>query len=74
MVLAMLSPWRWRSGKRTLELLQVCARCPVYNRRLRQCRPWPGSDLGCGCFLPYKVRFGGDCWLTSERPGLKMGW
>jgi hypothetical protein len=61
----LLAFWRWRSRRESIQLLRLCFTCPVYNRRLHQCRPWPGSVLGCGCHMPTKIRFGGGCWLVD---------
>jgi hypothetical protein len=73
MLQLLLSFRSWRGRRETLRLLRLCPGCPVYNRSLHQCRPYPGSPLGCGCYMPTKVRFGGGCW-ADDFPELEMGW
>lgn len=59
---------RWRRRGR------ACWRCPIYNRTLKICRPFPGSELGCGCWMPAKslVR-AGHCWVRRAIPGTDLG-
>lgn len=74
MLLLILRVWRWRSKAETLALLRQCWRCPVFNRRLHQCRPWPNAVVGCGCAMVMKVKFGGGCWARETGQPLTVGW
>ena len=69
---------RWRAR------LMGCRGCPVYDRSLRRCRPYDGSSLGCGCYVPYMAavdrpyvdrenREVGGCWGYVEFQG-EIGW
>lgn len=49
--------WRQRMRK--------CARCPIYDRGLHRCRPFTGSPVGCGCWMPGKAAFSDHGWLTE---------
>jgi hypothetical protein len=61
----MLSPWRWpRPGVRRFRY-RACLRCPVFDRNLRRCRPYNGSAIGCGCYVPYAIAAGQKCWLRK---------
>ena len=33
--------------------MRACHRCPVFDASTKACRPFLGSDLGCGCFTPW---------------------
>jgi|SRR5690625_1782583 len=47
--------------------MRACSVCPVYDRRLRRCRPEVGSSLGCGCWMPGKALYrGAGCWLDEN--------
>ena len=47
---------RWRTRVR------ICQKCPIYDRSLRRCRPYTGSELGCGCWVPLIALFEDRCW------------
>jgi hypothetical protein len=67
--------WNWRSRGETLGLLKQCNRCLLNNRKLHQCRPWKGSNLGCGCHTPTLIRFGGECWaVETNQVEDQVGW
>lgn len=54
--------------------VRVCAKCPIYSGRpMRQCRPYPSSDLGCGCLIWAKAlaKNPKGCW---GRQYLGIGW
>jgi hypothetical protein len=59
-----VSRQEWRSRMRK------CGRCIVYNGETKQCRPHPGSPLGCGCFQPIAAKFkkSGEGWGTQNLP------
>jgi hypothetical protein len=48
---------RWR------QKMRVCAKCPVYDPVLKRCRPYTGSVLGCGCYVPFMAVIEGHCWM-----------
>jgi len=61
------SEWRIR--------MRVCLGCPVYDRVRGRCRPYEGSVLGCGCYMPVKARFrDAGCWLDEVDRGGPYGW
>lgn len=65
----------WRRSRRRLE---VCRRCPIYNGVLKQCRPFPGHRLGCGCYVPLLVwvrkPYEKGCWGRSYVKVEGIGW
>jgi hypothetical protein len=54
--------------------MKVCLKCPIYDPELRRCRPYDGSGLGCGCYVPYMALFQGECWADEEIPEEGLGW
>ena len=42
--------------------LKRCRVCPIYDRVNRRCRPYHGSKLGCGCYVPYLALLKDRCW------------
>lgn len=46
--------------------MRKCYRCPVFDRSLRRCRPYTGSPLGCGCWMPLAAIFKTHGWLTDS--------
>lgn len=57
---------------------RTCLKCPLFNRVTRQCRPYPGSPLGCGCWMPLKARAyftWRGCWGRLNLPPVSnIGW
>lgn len=51
--------------------LFICHRCPIFNKELKICRPFPGSEHGCGCYVPYRALGEGPCW---GRIYCNVGW
>ena len=60
------SPKEWRLRMR------ICAKCPIYDKQLKRCRPFTGSTWGCGCYAPYKALTPGACWAHHRNP--QAGW
>lgn len=70
--------------------IRACARCPIYGMIYcpdlkrwvgnRVCRPYQGSALGCGCYMPYKAAYSESvCWAdetgAAQAPAMKgKGW
>jgi hypothetical protein len=55
--------------------MRVCAKCPVYNRETKQCRPSKESVIGCGCFMPLKsLSSKSTCWARDTVPHMNFGW
>ena len=58
--------------------MRVCRGCPLYDGGMRRCRPWTGSKLGCGCYVPYlalsRRPYRGGCWGKTYLPGEGIGW
>ena len=46
--------------------MRKCYRCVIFDPVMHKCRPNVGSKLGCGCYMPFKIRFGGSCWADDE--------
>jgi len=58
----------WRSR------IQICYKCPIFNKDLKTCRPFPKSIMGCGCYVPYKALVNrGHCW-GRKKMGDNFGW
>ena len=54
--------------------MRCCMRCPIYDKVNRRCRPYPGSVLGCGCFMPYAAQLKERCWADENMPDENIGW
>lgn len=52
--------------------IRTCMKCPLYDRGLRRCRPYTGSEAGCGCFVPYRAQTPSPCWWRERDP--TKGW
>lgn len=67
-----VSPVVWRHRMR------VCLRCPIFDRKMRRCRPYASSQLGCGCYTPYlcsvAVPYKRGCWAKEAFPTRCFGW
>ena len=46
----------------------------MYDRRLQRCRPYKGSVLGCGCYMPYAALLKEKCWADENIPDEHIGW
>lgn len=53
--------------------LRICHRCPLFDRGLKRCRPFTGSDLGCGCYVPFKAKCPDPCWARQNQVP-DLGW
>lgn len=55
--------------------MRRCNGCVLYDRAKKKCRPYDGSDLGCGCYMPFKVALGGGCWADEQEINEEsVGW
>jgi len=55
--------------------LRKCQKCVLYDASKKKCRPYEGSDLGCGCYMPFKIALGGGCWADeNEIKEESVGW
>ena len=70
-----LSCWRAK--------MRRCAKCPIYDRELKRCRPYTGHPWGCGCYTPFLALVEEKCWGDLNRPmvvtmmpefGKDVGW
>lgn len=54
----------------------ICQRCPIFNLDFKMCRPFFGSDLGCGCYQPVILfQKDGRCWADLNLPASEgLGW
>lgn len=57
----------WRSR------MYICYRCPIFDKARKTCRPFPESEMGCGCYVPYKALVKVHCW-GRENMGDNFGW
>lgn len=49
--------------------LRICGKCPVYDRRLRQCKATLfGVSAGCSCFVPFIGLVKTPCWGKTHAP------
>ena len=54
------------------ERLEVCRKCPIFYAPTQTCgSPFSKARVrcrpaGCLCFMPFKVKFEGNCWLWEE--------
>ncbi len=53
--------------------MRICRGCPVYDRTMKRCRPFTGSDYGCGCYVPLLAMGAKECWGDQNFPG-SVGW
>ena len=63
-----VAPSEWRRR------MKVCAKCPIYSKANRRCRPFRGSILGCGCYMPYAAIVKERCWADENIPEEGLGW
>ena len=52
---------------------RICLKCPIYDAKLKRCRPYDGSDEGCGCYVPFSNLVYETCWGRLNY-GKKIGW
>ena len=53
--------------------MTICYRCPIFDKARKTCRPFEKSDMGCGCYAPYKALVKDHCW-GREKFGDNFGW
>ena len=53
--------------------MYICYRCPIFNKGNKTCGRFPNSNLGCGCYVPYKALVKHHCW-GRENLGENFGW
>ena len=61
LVATILRSIRLKRDKEFRGKYRCCCRCVLYDRNLRRCRPFDDSNAGCGCYMPFKIAFGGGC-------------
>lgn len=76
MVLRVILVWAFRRTAKRDEVkarIRTCNRCVLYNKLTHACRgPGEFSDLGCGCYIPFKAKFSpprDPCFLDEEHGG-----
>lgn len=52
--------------------LRICAKCPIKEPGYWRCRPYTGSTLGCGCYIPFIAKGLHSCWAYDRHPA--YGW
>jgi len=40
-----------------------CHRCLLFDMEEKKCGE---GDVGCGCYMPFKIALGGDCWANEQ--------
>jgi len=71
----------WRGAMASVDIrarrIVACRACPLFDEKLMTCGSMDGEvdtvrgrePVGCGCFMPMKVRFeGSQCWLDERDP------
>lgn len=66
--LGAVSRKEWRTKMRK------CPKCPIYDASIRRCRPFSGSPLGCGCFVPWLGLADKECFADKSVEWKKFGW
>lgn len=54
--------------------IRHCHGCILYDKMLKRCRPYTGSLLGCGCYVPYMAKVKKHCWGKENLPDEGIGW
>ncbi len=54
--------------------IRVCRKCLLFDRTLKRCRPFSGSPLGCGCYVPYMAKVKKHCWGKENLSEEDIGW
>lgn len=54
--------------------MRVCPNCPIYDRTLRRCRPYTGSQLGCGCAVWLLALVSKRCYGDEFLADDGIGW
>lgn len=52
---------------------RICYSCPIFDKARKTCQPFPESEMGCGCYIPYSNLLNKKCW-GRERFGGDFGW
>lgn len=68
---ALRLPFRRQDRRVFWTKMRHCHKCPVFDKTLHRCRPWTGSDSGCGCFSPWLALSTDVCWIDLRNGG---GW
>ena len=63
-----------RTDKEWRRKIRICHRCILYDKWMKRCRPFTGSELGCGCYVPYMAKAKKHCWATENVPKEGIGW
>jgi hypothetical protein len=79
MVKALIQGLRGRKSQAELRVqfryrMKTCMKCPIYNSHTKTCRPFRGSQLGCGCYMPYAAQLKDKCWAKEYLPDEDLGW
>lgn len=53
--------------------LRICAKCPIKEPGYWRCRPFTGSEEGCGCYIPFLAKGKHACWAKMQDPALGWG-
>lgn len=59
--------WEWKRR------YKACLKCPIYDPEYKRCRPFAGSNRGCGCYVPFSNLSYDECW-GRETYGGSFGW
>ena len=62
------------SRKAWRDKMRCCPKCPIFDRSLHRCRPFTGSDLGCGCFVPFLALADKKCFADGLEEFKQFGW
>lgn len=72
---AVLLVFRYHKARKTFfRKMRTCFRCPIFDRTMYRCGEYTGSENGCRCFMPLKIKAGGKCWLRENFPDDPGGW
>lgn len=66
--------WVWvRQDRLPKEVIKqryrTCRVCPFYDWEANRCftiHPHTEEELGCGCYVPYKIQVDQDCWAKEQ--------
>jgi hypothetical protein len=76
LIINLLPYWYLAQKHEKLEWMRrykACYNCPVFDPRLKRCRPYKNSDQGCGCYTPFSNLVYDECWGRINY-GKAIGW
>lgn len=46
--------------------MRHCAKCEIFDKEMKRCRPYTGAAEGCGCAVFFLALSTDTCWLDEQ--------